>query len=72
MIYAERRYCGAFSCGFACGDVVARKDDERHEGTVISVWSHRVHVQWNETKWHEYGIDPNDLMLVKRFQAEMD
>jgi len=55
---------GAHSNGYNIGDHVARKDDERHTGRVVSVTSHMLHVQWDDTKWHEYNIYPDDVMHV--------
>lgn len=53
---------------FNCGDVVAREDDERHEGVVVAVLGNDARVLWPSfgEKGAKEDIDQDELVLIKR------
>jgi hypothetical protein len=65
----RRHATGAFDCGLRCGDKVVRLDEEpkNREGRIQSITSNRVHVQWDDTGFHEYGIRPDELKVVRPY-----
>jgi hypothetical protein len=66
-MFKRRHATGAYDCGIRCGDKVLRIDEEEKYrlGRVQSITSGRVHVQWEDSGFHEYGIHPDEIKIVQ-------
>lgn len=51
---------------FYCGDVVAREDDPRHEGTVIAILGNDARVAWPDLNNAKEDVNQDELVLIKR------